>query len=265
MKQKLHWITNLVFVVVFPLLIFALVFSSGLYINYFESLILVFGVPSIYLSIRDVKKVRKVAWFSFLLCIPITIIFDLVVGFGDKGWYLFSSVLPYRLLGFIPVEDFLWSFLVAYVIIIFYEHFCNKSFQKGMSGKIKPVCYILYSATALVIITFVLDSSLLKIPYSYFWLGMLFWVVPIILFLSRHKSFFASFLKVDLFFLYLYTIYELIGLRLKLWTFPGVHYVAWVSILGYSFPLEEFLFIAMLGGFAACTYYEFCTNKRLSP
>jgi len=127
------------------------------------------------------------------------------------------------------------------------------------------MCYLLYSVTALVIIIFLFDRTLLKIPYSYLWLGILIWLVPIVLFLSRYRSFFAGFLKVDLFFFYLYLVYELVGLKLGLYTFPGTHYIGWISILGFSFPIEEFVFVMCLGGFAACMYYEFFTNKNLKP
>jgi hypothetical protein len=44
---------DLAFTLLFQLLIFILVFFFGFHINYFESLILIFGIPSIYLSIRS--------------------------------------------------------------------------------------------------------------------------------------------------------------------------------------------------------------------
>ena len=120
---------DLAVVLIIPLFVFISVFLLGFKINYFQSLLLFFGIPSLYLSLKSKEKIRKVAPFSFLVSIPIAIIFELVA-FGDKAWTVPYSILHWRLLGIIPLEDYMWMFLVTYTILIFYEHFCNNSFQK---------------------------------------------------------------------------------------------------------------------------------------
>jgi hypothetical protein len=123
---------------------------------------------------------------------------------------------------------------------------------------------IFYSTTFILVLFYFLNNSLLKIPYAYFIVGIVLWVIPIITFLSKRPLFLKDFLKVDLYFFYVYLIYQLVCLKNNLWVFPSSHYIGWISIIGIRFPLEEFIFIICLGGFAACTYYEFFTNTNLA-
>jgi len=131
-----------------PLVIFLAIFLVELKINYFVSLLLFFGIPSLYLSLKNDEKIQKVGLFSILVSIPIAIIFELVA-FGDKGWFVPESIAPYRIFSLIPLEDFIWMFLVTYTILIFYESFCNTKFQKSIDNKIKLMIYTLYPLTFL--------------------------------------------------------------------------------------------------------------------
>ena len=254
---------DLIMVLIFPLIIFTAVFGFGFKISYLESLILVFGIPSLYLSLRDKEKVRKIGYFCLLISIPIAFIFDLIVAFGDNGWVITHSIIPYRLFGVICIEDFLWTFLVSFLIIMFYEHFSNKNFDPKISHRVKTMNFMFYSVAIILVLIYFLDNSMLKISYAYLFVGTILWVIPITIFLSRHPSFFRNFLKVDIYFFYVYLIYQLVCLHNNLWIFPSKHYIGWISVIGTRFPLEEFIFIICLGGFAACTYYEFFTNRNL--
>lgn len=246
-----------------PLLIFFLVFLFGLRINYLESLILVFALPSTYLSLKNREKLKRVFLFSLFVSIPIAFIIELVA-VGDNAWVVPASVFPLRLFGFIPLEDLLWQFLTVYTIVIFYEHFFHRESGSGISKRITLMNWILFPLMFLVMFVFLFDKDLLSIPYSYVWLGLIFFPVPAILFLATHRQFFGSFLKVQLFFLYIHLVFELIGLKLGHWIFPGEHYIGWVRLLGQRFPLEELVFVMLIGAIAACSYYEFFTNPRLS-
>jgi|SRR3989344_376048 len=260
MKKRL--LIDLTVVIIIPLLVFLAVFLLGWQINYFTSLLLILGVPSLYLSFKNRYKVKKVALFSILVSIPIVIIFEILT-FGDNMWWLTGTILPHRFLGIIALEDFLWMFLVTYIILIFYEHFINKDFQKDISKKIKVMNYILYPITIILSLIFVFNRAILVIPYAYLVFGIIIFLIPTMLFLIKYPKFTKNFFKVSIFFFYIHMILELVGLRLGYWVFPGTHYIGMISILGLSFPLEEFIFVICLGGFAACTYYEFFTNKKL--
>src|SRR3989338_2770820 len=191
-----------------PLVIFLAIFLVELKINYFVSLLLFFGIPSLYLSLNNDEKIQKVGLFSILVSIPIAIIFELVA-FGDKGWFVPESIAPYRIFSLIPLEDFIWMFLVTYTILIFYESFCNTKFQKSIDNKIKLMIYTLYPLTFLLVALF---------------------FIPIILFLLRYPRLFRPFLKTSVFFFYIQLLFEIVGLKLNHWTFTGDHFIGWVPI-----------------------------------
>lgn len=250
------------FILLFPLLVFLGVFVAGININYLASLLLMFGVPSFYLSFRNRKKIKKVALFSLLVSIPTATIFEFITR-GDHAWNVPQSVFSYRFFGFIPFEDYLWMFLTMYLILIFYEHFCNKQFQPRTSPKIKKLYVILYVAVVLVLTLHFIRGSFVEIPYAYLWLCIPFFFIPITFFLSRYPSYISTFFPVQMFFFYIHLLFEFIGVYLHHWEFPGTHYLGWVSFLSLKFPIEEFFFVILFGGLAPLVYYEYFTNKHL--
>ena|SRR3989344_2419681 len=260
MKKRL--LIDLTVVIIIPLLVFLAVFLLGWQINYFTSLLLIFGVPSLYLSLRSGERVGKVALFSLFVSIPLALISELIA-FGEKAWSVPKSLFSFRLFGFSPIENYIWMFLVTYLVLIFYEHFYDKYFQKKMSKRINIMNYIMYTATLLILIVFIVKPFYLIIPYSYIWLGTILLLIPSIIFLIKYSKFFWNFFKVSLFFFYTHLIFELIGVKLSHWTYPGLNYIGMISILGIKFPFEEFFFVFIVGGFAALSYYEFFTNKKL--
>jgi len=253
---------DLIVVTLIPLIIFILVFFFDFQINYFTSLLLAFGIPSLYLSIKNKEKVKKVAFFSFLVSIPIAVIVELIA-FGEKAWVVPESIFPFRLFGFSPIENYIWQFITVYTILIFYEYFCNNKFQKDMSKKMKIMIYILYPLTIIMVLMFYINQSLININYSYIWFGIIFFIIPITLFLTKYPKFFVPFLKVQIFFLYIHMIFELIGLKYNHWIYTGTNFVGWFSLFGLKMPIEELFFVMIIGAIAACTYYEYFANKNL--
>jgi hypothetical protein len=256
-------ILDLVIITIFPLLIFIAVFEFGFKINYLESLILVFGIPSLYLSFRDRKIVKKVALFSLLVSIPIALFVELI-SVHDQAWVVPNTVFPFRLFGFSPIENYIWQFITVYIILIFYEHFCDKKFRPSISKRIRIMDAVLYSLAFMAVLLFLNESKFLHIAYPYLWFCIPFFIIPIILFLWKYPHFFKSFLIVQIFFLYIHLIFEVIGVKLSHWIYPSNHFIGWVSIAGQRFPVEEFVFVMIIGAFAACSYYEFFTDKKLA-
>ena len=66
----------------------------------------------------------------------------------------------------------------------------------------------------------------------------------------------SKYIKVGSYFFVYYLIYEITGLQLGWWIFPG-KYLAWVSVLGVNFPLEELFFWIVLTSISILSYYEF--------
>ena len=150
-----------------------------------------------------------------------------------------------------------------YIILIFYEHFCDSKFKPQISKKIRIMDRVLYIAAFILLLVFIVNKELLVIPYFYLYAGVILFVLPVVIFLFRYPHFILPFFKVSAFFFYIHLLFELVGLKLNHWNFPGEHYLWMISLFGLRFPIEEFLFVIVLGGFAACSYYEFFTDKEI--
>ena len=56
-------------------------------------------------------------------------------------------------------------------------------------------------------------------------------------------------------------VWEIIGLRNGFWHFPGT-YIGHVSVLGYVFPVEEFVFLVLLSGPSVVATYSLYKNWK---
>ena len=74
--------------------------------NYFVSTIIFFGLPAIYLSFKNKNLIKKSALFSVILGIPLVIVVGYIASLTGT-WFVSKSVLPFRLLGLIPIDDLL--------------------------------------------------------------------------------------------------------------------------------------------------------------
>jgi hypothetical protein len=220
--------------------------------------LLVYGIPGVYLSLKNLRKIPKVARFTFWVCIPVAVICELVAS-GDRAWTVPKSILPYRFFGIIPVEDFVWILIVTYTVLMYYEHFQNNQFQSTMS--LNRMLLLLDPLCVAVMLVFMWNRTLLSIHYAFALLGLVLFIIPLALFFNSAPYLFATFVKTDMFFIYCNLVFELVGLKLNHWSFDGTHYIGWIRILGLNVPLEELVFVIILGAFVACAYYEYCTLK----
>lgn len=92
------------------------------------------------------------------------------------------------------------------------------------------------------------------IPYTYLWLGFLAFI-PLAYISLKRPRLFPKFLEVVPFFAFLYLAFEIIALKLGLWSFSG-EYIGQVTLLGVSFPFEEFFFWIISSSAVAASYHE---------
>ena len=201
--------------------------------------------------------ILKTVLFSALWSIPLTLFAD-YIGTISGAWLVPTTIFPFRLFGVMPIEDFIWSFLVAYSIIIFYEHFLDKGADKLVGKRTK---YLLWFWIILIIIFFailIIRPEFLTIKYAYFYLGLVFILLPAITFLSSFPRMLSKYVKTGSYFFLLMILYELTGLHLNQWQFPNRgFFVGWVDLLGYRFPFEELFFFCILWAVSVLSYYEF--------
>lgn len=82
--------------------------TLGLQLNYFWAIMLFFGPTAFWLSLRTQKMVARTALFSLAFTIPSAIVMN-YVAVQDSFWYVPTTIVPFRLLDDIPIEDIIFG------------------------------------------------------------------------------------------------------------------------------------------------------------
>jgi len=247
--------TDLALILIWPII--AALISFLFKPNAFGSIILFLIIPSIYLSIRGKEYVKKAIIFALLTGITTIIVLDYIAHITE-AWLIPNSILPFRLFGLVTLEVILWALFTCYFIIIFYEYFIDKHrTQKVWNTKMKYVLMTALIAFVSFLIVLFASPSLLNIPYFYLIWGTIILLIPFLIQLFRYPKTTSKFFLAAAYFFYLHFIYELTGLKLGWWKFPGKEFIGWVSVFGTSFPLEELIFWFILLALATISYYEY--------
>lgn len=244
--------------ILLPLL--AVFASLVLKTNLIISTMLFFGLLALYLSWRTKRGIKRAMLFSFVVSTCFIVIDYIVV--GDQGWYV-PTIFPFRILGRVPMEDYIWYIFSSYTMLIFYEHFIDK----GSHCLVAPNMKYFLSLLAVVVIgfgvTYFIWPNLLAVDFAYIKLGIIIIILPVLTMLVAYPKFLSKFILVATYFFFLNIIHELTALTLGLWSFPGVHFIGWVEILGRRFPFEEFIFFILLGPIALLSYFEYFDDNHL--
>lgn len=246
---------DLVLILIWPII--ATIISFLLSVNAFGSVILFLAIPSIYLSIRGKKYVKKSFFFSIVVSIPAIIVIDYIAHITET-WSIPDTIFPFRLFDLVTLEVILWAFFMIYYIVIFYEYFLDKHIK---IKSWKPRMWYLASIVIIIFVLFLLfllnSPESLQIPYFYLVFGTIGILTPIILQLIKKTKIFSKFFLAAAYFFFLTLLYEITGLKLGWWTFPGTEFIGWILIFGVRFPFEEFFFWIMLLAMAVLSYFEF--------
>lgn len=133
-NQKFLKKLDIFLLILFP--IASVVLSLTFSVNFLVSILLFFGLPSLWLSFRTWSQVSKTFLFSLILSVPLGIFIDYIATI-DNSWFVPISVFPFRLFGVVPIEDLIWGFFLIYSIVIFYEHFLDKGKHELVDRRMK--------------------------------------------------------------------------------------------------------------------------------
>ncbi|VVA44264.1 conserved membrane hypothetical protein [Candidatus Roizmanbacteria bacterium] len=250
---------DIVFLILSP--IFASVTSLYFRTNFLTSTLLFYGIPAVYLSLRNMHAVKKSAIFSFIFgLIGGGIIFDYLSHFNNL-WFV-PSIFPIRILGQVPIEDLLWGFLSVYNIIMFYEHLLDKGKHNLKNTHMKYFITIIIFCLTIFLVIYIFKNELFLISYFYAKIILVLFLIPTISFLTFFPRLLSKYLKTGVYFFAQSLMFELTALSLNQWSFNGNQYIGWVQILGKRFPLEEFIFWMILLSTCVLSYYEFFDDDR---
>ncbi len=249
---------DLALLIIFPLI------SAGISLyfktNFLTSILLFFGLPSLWFSYRTPHKSLKTLIFASIFTIPMVLLIDYLAG-GDMSWYV-PTIFSFRILGIIPIEDFFFGFGMAYYTVIFYEHFLDKGKHNLIDKNMKYVIWPLIILMVTVISSYLFLNKPLVIPYAYFWMGIFLIILPCTAFLSFFPKLLTKYIATGSYFFLLYFILEFTALQLNQWSFPGNNFIGWVEIFHYRFPFEELFFWIGLSTISILSFYEFFDDDR---
>lgn len=248
---------DILLLILFPLI--AVILSLGLKLNFIISTLIFFGLPSVYLSFRTKKVILRTLTFTLLFGLSASIVLNYMASL-DNSWEV-PTIFPFRLLDKVSIEEIVWSLLIVYFIVIFYEHFFDKGKHK-VEYSMRYLAYILISILVVFLLSLFTNPDLLKINYFYLKAGLIAALLPLAAFLFEFHKFVSKFIKTGLYFFYLGLLNELTALQLGYWSFPGSNFIGWVTILGHRFPFEELLFFLMIFAIAVLAYFEFFDDRE---
>jgi len=251
---------DVVVMIIFP--IFAAILTIVFKTNFLISTLLFFGLPSLYIAVRNSGILRKSLIFGLLLGTIFYVVLDPLAAVNG-AWLITSTIFSFKFLGVVTIENYIFALLWVFLAILFYEHF----FDRGREGDtIAPsIRYLIYPFAVLItfiIALFYLKQGWLHIPYFYLVAGTIFAIIPLGLFLYNFPTFLRRFVVVGLYFAILLLLFEVVALRNGQWIFPSTSFLGFVSVFGYKFPIEELFVWIIAATPGLLSYYEFFADDR---
>lgn len=223
-------------------------------LNLFSATLVFFGVPLLYLLTKLKHVKTNVFIASFFFCVGfLAIIYYLAI--QDNTWVV-PSIFPIKIFGVISIEDYLFAYLEFCLILLFYRYTVKADEQKKEVNIVLIALVNLISLFAFVFIRILWPQTLI-VPYFYFWGGLTFAFIPLVLFFLKNPPKIKPFFSIVPYFFVLSFIFELTALYLGHWSFPGSHYIGLISLWGMRFPVEELIFWMILSPPACLAWYSF--------
>ena len=251
---------GIILVIVLPIL--AAVITVVLRTDLLVSILMFFGVPTVYLTIRNPGIFKKSLVFALLLSVPLSVFVDTLAAINGS-WVIPASVFPFRLFGVATVEVYLFGLLWVLYAILCYEHFLDGG-QRGdtLSSQIRYLGWISVALLIYVGAGVLFDNELLHIPFFYILVGIVLVVIPLIVFIVYYPVFWRTFAIIGVYFFYLLSLFELAALATGQWIFPGSDFIGFVRLFGLRMPIEEVAIWMLLATASLLSYYEFFGDNR---
>src|SRR5581483_3201006 len=167
-----------------------------------------FIVPTLYLSLRKKKPIKRILFGSVLIGVGLGFVFDVILS-ANNAWNELPNqlIFNYQIFGFWPADEPIWFFFWALLIIVFYEHFYERERGGGISKHFKYIALPIFLIFVAVFTAMASHYSSFHLPYAYFFLALPT-VIPVGYILKYHPKLALKFFKTGIFFFFLFLIYE---------------------------------------------------------
>ncbi len=193
-------------------------------------------IPLAYLSLRGALPWKKILFGSIVLGLFLGTFFDLIQSF-NRAWIV-NLVIPWKVLGVLPIDNILGYFFMTLLVLSFYEYFFDP--QTTLAPRFYKASLLILAIVLAVLIVFFVKSEWFILPYSYL-IGGIAAALVTIAGLMRHSELLDSVLRMTAYFFIVWFLVELSALRTGGWSFAG-QYLGWVQVFGVGFPFEEMFF-----------------------
>jgi len=248
---------DITFLILTPIV--AAILTLILPINLLVSTLLFFGPSALYISWRRKDVILRSSIFAMVITI-ISILTDYLAE-RDQSWVSTSS-FNIRLAGFVPIEALVWVFLFTYLIIVYFLFFYDHSSHRSV-GRRMPITFLVASAVIIWVCMTAIVNVHFKIDWFYIKFGLLVIFLPLVAFTLSFREYLRVFIKITPYFIFVGLLNIIVGLQKGQWSYPGHHYIGWVQLGTYRFPIEELVFWIILYPSFLISQFEFFNNDRL--
>jgi len=252
---------DLILLIIYP---FSASITAFLFnINFFFSVLVFLGVPSVFLSLRAKEYVGHTLIFSLILAIPFAIILNYISHITNT-WLIRYSILSIRLFGYVTIDVIIWSVFLVYFPIMFYRYFFaetvpSKLYVRNTTSLIILLVFLMF----IFLILLVFSPNYLQIPYFYLLYGTVFELIPLSIVCFLFSKIRYPFIMTGFYFSVFNLLYEITAVKLRMLEFPSEgKFVGWVSFLGISLPFEEFFFWIILGAPTILSWFVLFGEER---
>lgn len=214
--------------------------------------------PSIYLMIREPKNALKLTTAVLVFGALFSFFFDFLVT-ANQGWIVTRLVIPYQILGVLPIDDVLGFMLMTLFVITFYDHFLDDYRSSTVSPNIWKAALPALLIGALLVVLYTINPAWLRVPYVYLVTGLVA-IIRLVKVCVTKQRYIVKFAYISAFFFLIWLTLELICLKSGGWFFPG-QYIGQIYIGNLMFPLEEFVFWLLLYSATLVAFYEYYEDK----
>lgn len=241
--------------------IYALLFHPGLMFGHILFLI----IPGLYLVIRYWRRTYHAFLFSIVAGVatgfPLQIVADLNgvwhYEFPLFDWMTFGGLRMIPLVWYV-----LWIGLTVSAYSVFFDRHIHPVRKTHVFWKVHYKFLVLSGAVVSASIYFLLaHPDVFIFPYPYVVAASILFIVPTIVILFSHPQLLRDTIKAAGILSLLMLVYELVGLKIGWWSYPG-EYIASIPLFGTVLPIEEIVLWVFFGALFCVVAYEEVEHDR---
>ncbi len=255
-KRKHYSPIDLAFLILAPAT--AAILTLLLPLNLLVSTLLYFGPPALYISWRRKDIIGRSLIYATTIAV-ISILTDYLAE-RDLSW-VSTSMFDFRLVGVVPIEAIVWMLLFTYFIVVYYLYFYDSAPHNPIGKRMPFVFFAAFAVLVWVGLMAVVDLRF-TIDYYYIKFGLVLLLLPLLAFAISFPQYLRIFLKITPYFIVFGLVNLLVSLHKGHWSYPGQHFVGWVQLGAYRFPIEELVFWIILYPSFLISQFELFNNDQ---